>query len=319
MDVSDILKQHNDKNSTQVLSRPTPVHTDPALLAAFDNLPIDHEQYNQDIEQHLIQLTLSSTHALISALFTLPTNPSPSGPISQIPPPTTLLPREKPLPKPKPLTKWERFAKERGISHKKKEREVWDEEKQEWVSRWGYKGKNKQDEEQWLHEVKAGEDADQDPAKTARAERKARTAKNQKQQTANLAAAAKQSTAVVADSQEARKSARESRKSELNRSMLITKTSTASLGKFDQKIEGEPKAKGVKRRFEATVQGDYGDEKQRALGVLKRVERGEREGKRSKKGGEGEEGGLNVRKAVRFSGGAEKQKIKTTGKKGKRK
>jgi len=65
------------------------------------------------------------------------------------------LPREKPLPKPKPPTKWERFAAEKGISHKTRERDVWDDEKQEFVRRWGRGGKNKEGEDQWLHEVKA--------------------------------------------------------------------------------------------------------------------------------------------------------------------
>jgi regulator of ribosome biosynthesis len=51
------------------------------------------------------------------------------------------------------LTKWQKFAKEKGISHSKKDKAVWDEEKQEWVSRWGWKGKNKQLEDQWLTEV----------------------------------------------------------------------------------------------------------------------------------------------------------------------
>ena len=77
--------------------------------------------------------------------------------MTQLPAPVTLLPREKPLPKPKPPTKWERFAKAKGISHKKRERQEWDEERQEWVNRWGRGGKNKEKEEQWLHEVKGGD------------------------------------------------------------------------------------------------------------------------------------------------------------------
>ena len=61
------------------------------------------------------------------------------------------------MPKPKPPTKWERFAKEKGISHKRKEKAVWDEEKGEWAKRWGKGGKNKEKEDQWLHEVKGGD------------------------------------------------------------------------------------------------------------------------------------------------------------------
>lgn len=58
------------------------------------------------------------------------------------------------MPVAKPPTKWERFAKAKGISHKTKEKREWDEEKQEWVNRWGRNGKSREGEDQWLHEVK---------------------------------------------------------------------------------------------------------------------------------------------------------------------
>ena len=93
--------------------------------------------------------------ALIASLFSLPTTSSEDGPIAQLPAPTTQLPRAKPLPKPKPLTKWEKFARAKGISKTKKDKKVWDEEKQEWVNRWGWKGANKDKEVQWLTEVPA--------------------------------------------------------------------------------------------------------------------------------------------------------------------
>ena len=73
------------------------------------------------------------------------------------------------------------------------------------------------------------------------------------------------------------------------------------MGKFDNKIEGEPKTKGVKRKFEDNVR-DVKGEKEAALGILKSVERGEGKKAKSRKGGEGEEGGVNYRKAVRFEG-----------------
>jgi regulator of ribosome biosynthesis len=86
-------------------------------------------------------------------LFGLPTQPSDDGPIATLPAPTTTLPRAKPLPKPKPPTKWERFAAAKGIQKTVRDRRVWDEERQEWVNRWGWNGKNKDQEEQWIHEV----------------------------------------------------------------------------------------------------------------------------------------------------------------------
>ncbi|WVR03022.1 hypothetical protein IAU60_000011 [Kwoniella sp. DSM 27419] len=307
MDVSQELANYAAANSTSVLDRPNPVVSDLGLLAAFDNTPVDAEAYAGQLDQHLLALTLTSTQALIASLFTLPTTPSTSGPITKLPPPTTLLPREKPLPKPKPLTKWERFAKAKGISHKTKERDVWDEERQEWVARWGKGGKNKDKEEQWLHE---------DPAKTARADRKARTAKNLKQQQANIAAAAasalrdgpsSKASSSAPLTQEGKKANREKRKNELERSMLISKTSTASLGRFDEKIQGEPKVKGVKRKFEPAVATDFSGEKDTAMGVLKRIESGVGKAKKTKKGGEGEDGGVNVRKAVRFQSKQDKK------------
>ena len=109
--------------------------------------------HSEDLETYLQSNARDGVQALLNALFALPSTPSPDGPVAKLPPPVTQLPRAKPLPKPKPLTKWEKFAKEKGISHRKKEKSVWDEEKQGWVNRWGWKGKNKELEDQWLTEV----------------------------------------------------------------------------------------------------------------------------------------------------------------------
>lgn len=76
------------------------------------------------------------------------------------------LPRWKPLPKPKVPTKWEQFARKKGIGkfggnlkgganlEDRKKNLVYDEESGEWVKKWGYKGKNKQGEgSEWLVEL----------------------------------------------------------------------------------------------------------------------------------------------------------------------
>jgi regulator of ribosome biosynthesis len=257
-------------------------------------------------EAHLLALSLTSTQALLGGLFTLQTQSTEQGPVVKLPDAEFKLPREKPLPKPKPLTKWERFAKAKGISHSKKDKKVWDDEKQEWVNRWGRDGKNREGEDQWLHEYKANDDTSVDPRHKARAERKARVAKNERQHAANVAIAAANPTSTLgretgpsaASTKEGRASARSVRKAELERSMLVSKTATASLGRFDKKIEGEPRAKGIKRKFEATV-GDFKGEKEAAMSILNKVGTAERK-KGPKKGGEGEDGGLNQRKAVRF-------------------
>jgi len=78
---------------------------------------------------------------------------------------TNPLPRWKPLPKPKAPTKWESFARKKGIGkfggslkggavlEDRKKNLVYDEEKGEWVRKWGYKGKNKGTDGDWLVEL----------------------------------------------------------------------------------------------------------------------------------------------------------------------
>ncbi|GMK58748.1 hypothetical protein CspeluHIS016_0601900 [Cutaneotrichosporon spelunceum] len=306
MDVSQQLADFEASRHTDVLARATPIDLDIGLLAAYDTTPVDAEEYTGNREAHLLELTLTSTQALLGGLFTLETKSTEQGPVVKLPEPEFKLPREKPLPKPKPLTKWERFANAKGISHSKKDKKVWDDEKQEWVNRWGRDGKNREAEDQWLHEYKSNDDSSVDPRHKARAERKARVAKNERQHAANVAVAMANPTSTLGRetapastaTKESKASSRSVRKAELERSMLVSKTATASLGRFDNKIEGEPRAKGIKRKFEATV-GDFKSEKDTAMSILTKVGTAERK-KGPKKGGEGEEGGLNKRKAVRF-------------------
>lgn len=107
-----------------------------------------------------------------------------------LPPPSTPLPREKHVPQPKPLTKWQEFAKRKGIKAKPKDGKlVYDEEKKEWVPKWGYKGRNKDGEGDWLVEVdekkerKTGEPGDARVEK--REERKERIRRQQRRERAN--------------------------------------------------------------------------------------------------------------------------------------
>jgi regulator of ribosome biosynthesis len=89
---------------------------------------------------------------------------------------------------------------------------------------------------------------DHDPSKEARAERKARIAKNEQQRMKNLARsqhgqAAKTVTTGVHPLSE--------RKGEIERSLAMTRGSTASMGKFDRMLEGEKKLRGIKRKVSA--------------------------------------------------------------------
>lgn len=60
-----------------------------------------------------------------------------------MPKPVIKLPRQKRLPEQKKLTKWQQFAIKKGIKPKtKKSSIVFDEEKQDWVKRYGYNSAN---------------------------------------------------------------------------------------------------------------------------------------------------------------------------------
>jgi regulator of ribosome biosynthesis len=110
--------------------------------------------------------------------------------VLNLPAASTPLPREKPIPEAKPPTKWELFAKKKGIQDKKREgKMVYDEASGEWVPKWGYKGKNKEGENDWLVEVDAEKERETGEAGDKRAEnradRKERARRNERKQRAN--------------------------------------------------------------------------------------------------------------------------------------
>ncbi|PWN27333.1 RRS1-domain-containing protein [Jaminaea rosea] len=248
--------------------------------------------------------TSAPPHAAISALVSslishLPiTMNADHGPLLSLPLPTTQLPRAKPLPKPKPLTKWQQFARKKGIPEKKAKdgKLVYDEDTKEWVPKWGYKGANKKVEEQWIHEVPMGKEDDYDPSKAMKAERKKRRLVNEGQRLKNEARASKElqaknaaSTSSSAPLIDDKAAQRLKRKSELLASIRQGRASTASMGKFDRHLEGEDKArpKGQRRHFESN-EADTAGERGRQLALLKGLD------------GSNKGDVVNARKAVRF-------------------
>ncbi|KIM25499.1 hypothetical protein M408DRAFT_74023 [Serendipita vermifera MAFF 305830] len=313
MDVSGLLASTSKGRSTEV-NKDVPLVVDTGLLAVFDPNDIEPEEYSADQEAYLLSVARDGVQALVNALFSLPVQKTADGPLAILPSIETPLPRAKPLPKPKPPTKWEQFAKARGIQKTKREKKVWDEEKQDWVDRWGRKGKNKEIEEQWITEVPANAPDDYDPVKEARDKRKSRVAKNEKQRAANQARAMGPSATAASTSTGLKDSnawdalSKDDKKGMLRRDALRAKVSTASMGKFDKKLEGEPKLRGIKRKFDPN-EGNVESEKSAALALLSKLERNPisstASAKRPRKdaaGGEGSgENVLNVRKAVRYA------------------
>jgi regulator of ribosome biosynthesis len=87
---------------------------------------------------------------------------------------TYVLPRAAKVPEPKPETTWEKFAKEKGITKKKRERMVYDENNEEYRPRFGYKRANSGIDEIPIVEVKKGQDPFADPWAEAKNDKKNR-------------------------------------------------------------------------------------------------------------------------------------------------
>ena len=79
-------------------------------------------------ETFLTNLSRDNIQLLINRLFQLPTERVDNDIVVKLPAPTTRLPRAKPVPKAKQLTKWEKYAKEKGIVKRTKDKVEWDEE-----------------------------------------------------------------------------------------------------------------------------------------------------------------------------------------------
>uniref|UniRef100_A0A667X9C3 Ribosome biogenesis regulatory protein n=1 Tax=Myripristis murdjan TaxID=586833 RepID=A0A667X9C3_9TELE len=188
------------------------------LLACDKNRVDSREFKEQKKEEFLASLARDNTQLLINEIWKQPTERIEEAIVAKLPDPATPLPREKPPPKPRPPTKWEEFAKLKGIQKKKKTNLVWDD----------------------------------------------RVAKNELNRLRNIARAQKVKVPGVGLTPTAQQS-----KSDLAKAASVAKTSTASVGRFQDRLPKEkaPRNTGKKRKFEPLI-GDFSSEKQRQLDLL---------------------------------------------------
>ncbi|XP_062203281.1 ribosome biogenesis regulatory protein homolog [Phragmites australis] len=219
----------------------------------------------KELREDCLRKGTELAQAVADALFALPPNEDRDGPIVRLPPPTTRLPREKHLPKPKPPTKWEQFAKMKGITKRKKNKREWDEQTQTWKRTYGYDRVN-DDKDIPIIEAKATDEAGVDPFAQRRDEKKKRVDKQEKNRLENLKRAAKvgalpshiqlAATALPITGTKA-DVPKKSRKEDLEDVAGMASSATASGGKFDEKLPGEkpPKHPGKHRKFLPVVEG----------------------------------------------------------------
>ncbi|GAB7353282.1 hypothetical protein MBLNU459_g3786t1 [Dothideomycetes sp. NU459] len=192
-DAMDVETTTKPQRLPVTVSKPIPYTFDLGNLLCNDEnpLPPAHAVSESDIQAAARDCAQALLNQLLSTCAISRTDDGTSMTLA-LPAPATALPREKPVPADKPPTKWQEFAKKKGIKDKKKDTKlVFDEASGEWVPKWGYKGKNKQGENDWLVEVDAkkekatGEVADK--RQESREQRKKNIRLNERQQKKNAA------------------------------------------------------------------------------------------------------------------------------------
>jgi len=192
-----------------------------------------------------MELTRNCIQELFVGMWELPVKPSNVGPIASLPEPITPVPREKSLPKEKAETRWEKFAKEKGIKHKKKSSRIWDETTKEWRPRWGMNRIN-DPKLTWAMDDKPEQLARynaEDPFQLESLKKKERLEKNQKLQVKNIKRAQLAQKADLPATLDITKNAPHHQKHSIERAVALAQKSTASMGIFDKPHSDEPKIK----------------------------------------------------------------------------
>ncbi|EFN69175.1 Ribosome biogenesis regulatory protein-like protein, partial [Camponotus floridanus] len=192
---------------------------------------------------YLKSLTRDNVQLLINKIWDLPVERVDEVITATLPKPEYVLPRSRVIPKPKPLTKWQLFAKQKGIQTKKKGKSKlkWDEELKEWIPTYGYKRAKAQEQKEWLIEAKDDADSTVDPFTKAKQAKQEKQSKNELQRLRNIAKSKNIKLPRVGlptkdhfpNSQH------------LSEALTIARTSTASVGKFQPKLSKEKDAKGI--------------------------------------------------------------------------
>eukprot|EP00771_Trimastix_marina_P004035 gnl/Trimastix_PCT/766.p2 GENE.gnl/Trimastix_PCT/766~~gnl/Trimastix_PCT/766.p2 ORF type:complete len:291 (+),score=100.17 gnl/Trimastix_PCT/766:84-956(+) len=156
------------------------METDLGNLTVFNDTELDSTR-----EADILAASTECVQELFQNLVQLPLTLDPNfGSIAELPDPTTVIPRSKPIPKPRPLTNWEKFAQRKGITQKHRERLEYDEVTKEWRPQWGMNKKRTADDD-IIIEHKEGDDLTVDPFEARASAKKTRIEKQKKREERN--------------------------------------------------------------------------------------------------------------------------------------
>lgn len=244
MDAQGLVKSILEKEKADP-SKSTKVHKDVELdidvgsLLASDYNSLDAKTLKSKPDSYLKDLTRDNVQLLINEIWKLPVERVDGDIVATLPKLEYVLPRSRVIPKPKPLTKWQQFAKEKGIRTKKKgkSRLKWDEELKKWIPTYGYKRAKTEEQKEWLIETKD----DTDPFAKVKTAKQERQSKNELQRLRNIAKSKNiKLPRVGLPTREHFASSQH-----LSEALTIARTSTASVGKFQSRLPKEKDAKGI--------------------------------------------------------------------------
>lgn len=229
-----------------VVNKEVEVETDVGSLLAFDYNTLDLKALRSETEHYLKNVTRDNVQILINKIWELPTERVDEAIVAKLPKPQFILPRSRQVPKPKPLTKWQKFAKEKGITSKKKNKSKlkWDDQLQKWIPLFGYKRNKAMEQKEWLVEVNDENKVMEDSFANAKAAKQERQSKNELQRLHNIAKARNIKIPRIGlptndhfpNSQQ------------LSQAITVARTSTASVGKFQNRLPKEKDAKGIAKQ-----------------------------------------------------------------------
>ncbi|KAL0892797.1 hypothetical protein ABMA27_014495 [Loxostege sticticalis] len=244
MDIVNQILEREQKKSEKykpiTVEKHLELEFDVGTLLAFDSNDLDTKSLSSKKDTYLQSLTRDNTQLLLNKVWELPTERIDEAVVVRLPQPTTILPRAKPVPKPKPLTKWQEFAKAKGITKKKKDKLEWDEQLQKWVPLYGFKKAAAEKEKNWLIEVPQNVNPMTDMYEKKATEKSEKVSKNELQRLKNIARARKVKIPRVGIPVTSDKASA----TQLATAATVAKASTASLGKFQDKLPKEKDARG---------------------------------------------------------------------------
>ncbi|XP_046433327.1 ribosome biogenesis regulatory protein homolog [Neodiprion fabricii] len=274
--VSQVLEKaaQDERLRTTEVQKHLEVEIDEGSLLAVDYNSFDTEKIKTNREDYFKQLTRDNVQLLINRIWELPTKRVDEAVVATLPKPRFVLPRTHRLPKPKPLTKWQQFAKEKGIksNRKRKSKVTWDEQLQKWIPNYGYKRTQAESEKNWLVEVSDHADPTLDHLSLKTTAKQEKRSKNELQRLRNLAKAKNVKVPRVGiPSSDYYQDTRQ-----IATAVTVARSSTASVGKFQNRLPKEKDAKNIKEMVPGSKKNKQpmfkpGEEVKQNLGFVDKI------------------------------------------------